>query len=221
MNKTATDNHYLFKFLGQKLHLLPEKAIFWEDQRALIISDLHMGKAGHFRKAGIPIPTALHIKELFVLDALIESYSPKQVLFLGDLFHSDLNSEWDTFTNWANHYTQLDLILVKGNHDILPSGSYINSNLQLKNKLMTGPFLFSHKREDEKGLYNISGHIHPAIKLRGLARQGLRLPCFYFGENHGIMPAFGNFTGTAKISVQKNDKVFVIAEQQVLPIPTG
>ena len=67
-------------------------------------------------------------------------------------------------------------------------------------------------------LYNLAGHIHPAIKLKGKARQSLRVPCFYFGNENGILPAFGNFTGTASINIKKTDNVFVIAEKEVIKI---
>ncbi len=52
--------------------------------------------------------------------------------------------------------------------------------------------------------------------MRGKASQSLRLPCFYFGENGGIMPAFGEFTGTYTIKPKKGEKVFVIADDEVM-----
>ena len=35
--------------------LSPERIMFWEKQKALIIADLHIGKTGHFMKSGIPV----------------------------------------------------------------------------------------------------------------------------------------------------------------------
>jgi hypothetical protein len=34
---------YSFSFLDQNLLILPEKAIFWEEQQMLIVADIHLG----------------------------------------------------------------------------------------------------------------------------------------------------------------------------------
>ena len=47
-----------------------------------------------FRKNGISIPSFPSLNNLNVLKSAIEDYNPKQVVFLGDLFHSDYNLEW-------------------------------------------------------------------------------------------------------------------------------
>ena len=70
-----------------------------------------------------------------------------------------------------------------------------------------------------KNKYNLCGHIHPAIKIFGSAKQSLRVECFYFGEKHGILPAFGRFTGNAKMPKRKKeDTVLAIANQKIIQI---
>ena len=64
----------------QQLTLLPQRAIWWEEKRFLLLADLHLGKAGHFRKNGSPIPAAVHWKDLVVLGTLIETYHPEKVV---------------------------------------------------------------------------------------------------------------------------------------------
>lgn len=180
-----------------------------------------MGKAGHFRKAGIPISGKVHIEELFLLDALISELYPKKLLFLGDLFHSHWNLEWPLFSNWLTNYRQLESHLVIGNHDILSKLDYKSSGLIVDEDLSIGPFIFSHERISDTHLFNISGHIHPAVKLKGKARQGISLPCFYFSEQYGYLPAFGKFTGASSMNIKKGDLIFAIVENQVLKIPTN
>ncbi|HNU41619.1 MAG TPA: phosphoesterase, partial [Cyclobacteriaceae bacterium] len=70
-----------------------------------------------------------------------------------------------------------------------------------------------------EGVYNLSGHIHPAVRLKGTGRQSVMLPCFYFGKQQGILPAFGSFTGMARIVPKKEDRIFVIAENKVIAYP--
>ena len=201
---------------GQTLHLLPEKAIYWEERSTLLVSDLHLGKSSHFRKNGIAVPGAIVYQDLNVLSDLIEKLAVKSVYFLGDLFHSDINNEWTIFSKWLELYDDHQFYLIKGNHDILPDSTYSTSNLEVVLEKNIGPFCLTHETRKDENLYNISGHVHPCVRLKGEARQGLRLPCFYFGKKYGLLPAFGNFTGTHPVKVYKDDRVFVIAEGQII-----
>jgi metallophosphoesterase superfamily enzyme len=80
--------------------------------------------------------------------------------------------------------------------------------------------VFTHHplEETEPGYYNLAGHIHPGVALRGKGRQTLRLPCFYFGRNQALLPAFGVFTGLACIKPVRDDKIFVIIEDKIMAI---
>jgi DNA ligase-associated metallophosphoesterase len=205
------------ELLGQRLVLIPEKGIFWADKKYLILADLHLGKAGHFRKSGIPVSDLIHTKDIHLLDQLIARFAPEQVIFLGDLFHSDHNQGWEVFRRWMKSKAPLQFSLVLGNHDVLDARNYRIPNLQVSETLCIPPFHLSHIPEETE-LYNLAGHIHPAVKLYGKGRQSLRLPCFYFGKRNGLLPAFGHFTGTAKINIKKDDAVYAIADKQVVRV---
>lgn len=204
-----------YQFLDQTLLLLPEKAIYWKDKGMLILADVHLGKAGHFRKSGIPISDLVHSKDIYTIEKLINEFQPREVVFLGDLFHSDHNQGWEIFRRWIRSKDPLQFRLVLGNHDVLEAPAYHIKNLEVIEVLDCAPFSLTHIPE-ETSHYNLAGHIHPAVKLRGKGRQSLRLPCFYFGPQNGILPAFGNFTGTARISITKEDELFVIADHKVV-----
>lgn len=207
----------IHELLGQKLHLIPEKGIFWEEKQYLILADLHLGKAGHFRKSGIPVSDLIHSKDILTLDKLIARFKPEQVIFLGDLFHSDHNQGWEVFRRWIKSKAPLQFKLVLGNHDVLDEPNYRIPNLEVMEKLILSPFDLTHIPEETE-LYNLAGHIHPAVRMTGKGRQSLRLPCYYFGERNGLLPAFGNFTGTAKISIKKTDAVYAIADKTVVRV---
>ena len=49
---------------GQIFWLSPERIIFWENENTIIASDLHFGKTGHFRKAGIAMPQSVFKEDL-------------------------------------------------------------------------------------------------------------------------------------------------------------
>ncbi|MES2731644.1 MAG: ligase-associated DNA damage response endonuclease PdeM [Bacteroidota bacterium] len=207
--------------MGQQLLLLPQKAILWEDNGTLLLADWHLGKVSHFRKAGVAVPGAAAFHDYQVLNRLLQTHDIRQVIILGDLFHSVINSEWSIFSKWMQGYPSLPFILVKGNHDILPEQLYDRHNIQVfQEQLVMPPFVFTHIPLENQVLehYNLSGHIHPAVKLIGKGNQQLTFPCFYFGPTQGLLPAFGTFTGKATIRPVKESSIFIIAQDQVLPV---
>lgn len=206
----------------QTLLLLPQKAIFWQQEKTLIVADVHLGKVGHFRKSGIAIPKGLEQEDLAMLSDLIRSYKPDRLIFLGDLFHSELNNDWTWLVMWCDLFKEIEMILVKGNHDILQNDLYEQLNFKLADSYEIGPFLFTHEplkqAATQTGKYMISGHIHPGIILRGKGRQSVSLPCFYFSERQAILPAFGKFTGKFSISYSADDHVFGILKHKVIAL---
>jgi len=212
-----------FKLLSQDILLLPQKAIYWQQEKALIAADVHMGKVGHFRKAGIAVPRDLEQDNLGVLSDLIYEYRPKKLILLGDFFHSDINADWDWFVLWRSQFPRLEIVLVKGNHDIIDEDHYSRLNILIYNELLIAPFLMLHHPLISDCLqsaagYVFCGHIHPGISLAGRARQHITLPCFAFGERQAILPSFGKFTGRVAIRNVKTDRIFAIANDKVLAI---
>ncbi len=207
-------SHLLF---DQTFELLPERAIFWREAQCLLIADLHLGKASHFRKSGIAVP--LHAEEVNLkkLKELFEKYQPRTVLFLGDLFHSRHNEVWSVFATFLKQFPNIEFQLVQGNHDILPPTFFAEAAIAVYSELAIGSFLFTHDRV-ESNLYNIHGHLHPAVRLKGVGRQRAVLPCFYFGNFFGILPSFGSFTGSAVIAPKSGDHVYVVAGEAVLSV---
>lgn len=210
-----------FQWWEQTFHLHPFRAIFWEERSALLIADLHLGKARHFRRNGLPAPQGVSDANWDRLISLLLDFDPGEVLFLGDLFHSDYNREWDSLRQLTGQFPDVSFALIPGNHDRLEESLYQDARLTIHSEpFAAGPFLLSHHPMDDipEGCYNLAGHIHPSVRLRGGGRQRLRLPCFYFGERQGILPAFGAFTGTATVNVKNGDQVFVIAEDMVVAL---
>ncbi|MHA4808754.1 ligase-associated DNA damage response endonuclease PdeM [Flavitalea flava] len=205
-----------YKLKGQQLWLSPERCIFWEEEKALILSDLHFGKTGHFRKSGIAVPPSVYQEDLFRLLSQIQYFQPKQLLIVGDLFHSRENKELDLFRKWRENFPQLIFRLIKGNHDILHEDWYRASGIDVSPlKWEAGAFAFIHDITDIAanpfpGTYSFSGHLHPGIRINGMGKQSLRFPCFYFGDDYAVLPAFSRFTGMASIDPAPHENVFAI-----------
>lgn len=206
------------KFLlhQQTLWLSPERCIYWENENTLIASDMHFGKTGHFRKSGISVPQTVLSEDLQRLLCQIQFFRAERLIVVGDLFHSVANRELDLFTRWRNDFSALQIQLVKGNHDILKDEWYATANIIVShNHLLVSKFCFIHDikhacKPASAVDYYFSGHIHPCVTLKGLGRQELKLPCFYFTEQYAVLPAFGKFTGNACIEPRSSDSVFAI-----------
>ena len=125
--------------------LLPERALFWQNRQTLVLSDLHVGKGMHFRKAGVPIPQQVFRQDLERLTRLIYDFNPQQLLILGDMFHSDRNNEVNLFDVWRAGFQQLDLLLIKGNHDIMPLHTYTDAGIRVHDHLLVDGLLFTHE----------------------------------------------------------------------------
>lgn len=193
----------------------PTGAMYWEEQHILLIADVHLGKVAHFRKHGSAVPQEAIAKNFETLDEAISCCDPKEICFLGDLFHSDLNIEWLHFENWVTQQkTQISLVV--GNHDIIAPQRFKNMGIFLYQERIIDTFLLTHHPEERKGLYNFCGHIHPGVRLQGFGRQALKMPCFFKKKHQLILPAFGEFTGTYILQPEGEDEVFVVTPDEVI-----
>ncbi|MEO2053284.1 MAG: ligase-associated DNA damage response endonuclease PdeM [Allomuricauda sp.] len=208
MNLTIKDQTFQLHSLG---------GLFWQEKSLLLISDVHLGKVSHFRKFGAAVPRKAVHKNFVLLDMLVSDFQPFQICFLGDLFHSSLNKEWELFENWVAK-TPSEIILVAGNHDIIAPEKFQQLHIPIFPELVIDDFLLTHHPEEREDHFTFCGHIHPAVKLQGFGRQRLRLPCFFKSKNQMILPAFGQFTGTHALTPTQEDEVFVIVEDSVVKV---
>jgi metallophosphoesterase superfamily enzyme len=135
------------------------------------------------------------------------------LIVVGDLFHSRENKELELFLKWRNDFPHLQIKLVKGNHDILHRQWYAHAGIDVYDECLTlDQFTFIHDVDDcpDSGQYFFTGHLHPGISISGMGRQSLQFPCFYFGRNYAVLPAFSRFTGLALIDPNEGEDVFAI-----------
>lgn len=208
---------HIAEFGGEKLELHPWGALYWERENTLLISDVHLGKITHFRKFGAAVPRkALH-RNFDRLNGLLDHFEPRNILFLGDLFHSHINQEWELFHQWVKDCPAA-ITLVVGNHDIISPLRYENIGVSCCDQLKNGPFLMTHHPLETFEGFNISGHIHPAVRLSGDGRQTLRLPCFFISDRQLILPSFGAFTGSHVVDASPGDRIFALADGEIVPL---
>ena len=205
---------------GETLHLLPDGAVWWASTSTLWLSDLHLGKAAHFRKHGVPIGSEPTLATLHRLREQLKALRPTRVLLLGDLFHSEINREWEPFAGLCEEFSDLEWVLVQGNHDMIPDVLLRESRIQQVGRMDEGPFTFTHDPADWAAGFghHVCGHVHPGNRLAGAGRQRLRVRCFHVGVKQTVLPAYGAFTGMHTIAPSARDRVFAVTGEAVIEV---
>ena len=207
---------------GLEVFLLPQKGLYIPSYEMLVISDWHLGKLNHFRRSGFFVPSPDPQEEFDRLNLILNDLQVKEVVFLGDLFHSSWNEDWEKFKLFVNSYFhKIDFTLTKGNHDILADHHFLQINLKVKEEvILSEGVILSH--EPINGLpaymYNIVGHIHPGCLIETKGRQSFKLPCFHLENRILTMPAFGKFTGLYLMEKSISAKVFAIVHDAVIEV---
>ena len=202
-----------------RLQLLPQRAAFDPDRSLLLVADAHIGKAVSFRRLGVPVPRGTTGEALARLDELLAMTNASHVVFLGDFLHSPRSHAASTMTQvaaWRARHGERAMTLVRGNHDERAGDPPDALRITVVDgPLVIGPWALQHHPQPVPGAYALAGHVHPGIVLRARSVGRLRLPCFHFGAQVGVLPAFGPFTGLHEIERAEGERVFALADEVV------
>lgn len=208
---------------GEALTLLPEHAAFLGARRWLVVADAHFGKAATFRARGVPVPQGTTRETLARLDQVVARTQPATVVFLGDLFHAAEAHAPATLADlraWRQRNAALDLVLVEGNHDLKAGAPPAELAIRIEREpWRVDRLAFCHHPRFVDGAHALAGHLHPAVRINGRADDTVRLPCFWLRAGLTVLPAFGSFTGGARIDREEGDRVVAIAEQRLYEVP--
>jgi uncharacterized protein len=208
---------------GEQLQLLPERAAFWPRGSLLLVADPHWGKAAAFRAAGLAVPGGTTAEGLRRLDVALARTGARRLAFLGDFFHAREGRSAATLNalaEWRGAHPALEVLLVRGNHDRHAGDPPASLGIGVAGtpSVPEPPFVLAHFPDPSPEGYVLAGHLHPAVTLRGSGRQRAVLPCFHFRARVGVLPAFGAFTGAARIRPAEGDRVFVVADTEVMQV---
>lgn len=207
---------------GERLVLLPERAAFWPRRDMLLVADPHFGKAAAFRALGVPVPSGTTLGGLDRLDAALSRVGATRLVFLGDFLHAREGRApgmLDALAEWRRTREHLDVLLVRGNHDRRSGDPPPELRIRCADPLVTeAPFVLAHHPEPSASGYVLAGHLHPGVRLAGAGDLRATLPCFWFADRVGVLPAFGEFTGLALVEAGTADRVCVVAGDAVLEV---
>jgi uncharacterized protein len=180
-------------------------ALFWDEQRLLVVSDLHLEKGSSFAMRGVLLPPYDTVATLSRLAAVIARHDPRTVIALGDSFHDRTaherlsDEDRDAMTSLQ---TGRDWIWISGNHDpALPR----DLGGTVADEVATGPIVFRHEPTGAHG--EIAGHLHPKARVTARGRS-MERRCFASDGMRAVMPAFGAYAGGLSIRDAAFARVF-------------
>lgn len=213
----------LWSLAGETVWLLPECALWWPAGSTLFVADLHLGKAATFRARGLPVPSGTTQDNLVRLGQLLQRHGAKRLVLLGDFLHAaEAQSEalQAALAPWRAAHPELELVLVRGNHDHHAGDPPAVLCARVVNEpFLLGPFAACHHPQRHATHSVLAGHVHPAVRLRGLGRDALRLPCFCIEDGLALLPAFGAFTGSHTLGAAPGRQRLAVGAGQVWMVP--
>lgn len=211
-----------FTIGNEQVLLLADKALYWPQQQAFLIADVHFGKAAAYRALGQPVPQGTTSQNLLRLNTLLKQYPTQQLIFLGDFLHAPKSHAPATLAalrHWRQQHPKLRCILVRGNHDLRAGDPPDELNIEMVTEpYLLGNFSLQHMPVPHATHHVIAGHVHPTFRLQGKGRQRLVLPCFHHEQALTLLPSFGDFTGGFEMEKQANAKVFVTDGVCIWPV---
>ncbi|OQP76078.1 phosphoesterase [Xanthomonas phaseoli pv. syngonii LMG 9055] len=202
---------------GETVELLGERALYRPAHRALLIADLHLGKADVFRRAGIGLPAGGTAHDLERLNALLDQRDVRTLWILGDLLHGPApRAAWHRrWSAWRERHCALRVIAIRGNHDRALAGAELHIEAAGE-QVEDGPFVLRHDPLPHPTGHVLCGHLHPLAKLPGLSR---RWPAFWLRERVTILPAFSQFTAGIVPTLTEGERLVACVEGDALALP--
>lgn len=206
---------------GVTLELLSRRGVFWPDQKTLFVADTHFGKEASFRHHGLPVPKGTTSGTLDVIQTLLRRTEANQLVILGDMFHDESSLAVDVVDCLDSFFQQnrsIRFLLTKGNHDERLKSWPTDWPIEVVTEYRIGTVALTHQPGQSDGQADLvlCGHIHPAYRIGGATDSIGKLPCYWHSAKHLVLPAIGEFTGSHRIRKRKGDRVWLIAEGQVV-----
>ena len=234
---------------GETVRFLADRALWWPRARTLFVADVHLGKAESFRALGVPVPSGPTQATLERLTRLVRACSAAHLVVLGDLLHAraaHTDAVMKPFGDWRSAHASLRISLVRGNHDQHAGDPPAALGIEVVDAPHAmGPFDLCHDDSNAQATghgtatgtptatalapgpsqarsgHRLEGHVHPAVRCAVRAGRSLRLPCFCIGPTRTLLPAFGDFTGTALIRAAGDESILAIADDTLVALPPG
>lgn len=171
-----------------------DRAVYLPATETLVCADLHVGRDA---TSDIEFRIGEHEDITDRFEALLDTFTPAEVVIAGDLLHSfdrvptGASATIRTLSGIASEYG-VDLLVTPGNHDTMLSELW-KHQIAAEHRLRESDVLVTHGHvtPDQEAEWYVIGHDHPTIEI-----EGTRRPCYLYGpdqyEGAGVLmvPSF-------------------------------
>ena len=211
--------------MGVVLEIFPEGALWWADERMLVVADLHLEKGSSFARRGQFIPPYDTFETLSRLARLIARFQPRTIVALGDSFHDAEGA--DRLPPGARAILSRiqagrEWVWIAGNHDPDRPGELDGMAAEM---IAVGPLTFRHEPQAGSAEGEIAGHLHPAARVYGEGKS-VRRRCFVGDGLRLVLPAMGAYYGGldvrdaafAGLFAADSFRAFMIGDDRIYPV---
>ncbi|AFK18508.1 metallophosphoesterase [Haloferax mediterranei ATCC 33500] len=180
-----------------------DRAVYLSDTGALVLADLHIGRAD---ASDVEFPLGERADLTERLATLCDEFEPKQVVFAGDVLHrfdrvterskSALSALASVCTDAEAHP-----VFVAGNHDTMLSEAWsgtVHDEFELGDGTLVS---HGHRHPDGESHLHVVGHDHPTITIEGRTRPCVLYgPGAYRGADVLMLPSFTRLAAGVEVN---------------------
>jgi metallophosphoesterase superfamily enzyme len=191
-----------------------ERTLYLEQERALVVADIHWGYAQSHRRAGNLLPLWGNEATAERLRRAARHYEPRLMIWLGDSLHKPQDAE--AAEEFLEEIAHVETIVIAGNHD----RKWKRAD---RAEFLLGSWLFHHghqAREVEPHLVEVIGHLHPALSCGDGAGLRLKMPALVQGPRRIVLPSFSDWSaGTSwHDQLAEDEKLWLISPKKIWPV---
>ena len=189
------------------------RALWLAELQLLVVADLHWGYAASHRARGNLLPLWGDEQLASTLDALIQDFSPKEMLWLGDIVHA---AEGSAAAERYLEAVRTPVCIIAGNHDRRWRRAGERSAVRAN-------YFFHHGDRSPAvpaEVTEVVGHHHPAIAWYDGAGGSFKLPALVLGRRRVVLPAFSPWAAGTDCSALLDERTttWAIAPQRIFPV---
>jgi len=201
-----------------------DKALYFPEEKALAIADLHIGYEESLNEQGIFVPRRQFEETMADLEKVFSNVGKvKEVVIVGDLKHEFgiiSSQEWSEVRKVLDYLKGKvgKVVLVKGNHDTVLEPIAKREEVEIKECYKKKDICFVHGDKlvmecmDKSIRLVVAGHRHPAVILQDEYKKE-RYKCFLVGKWKGkkiiVLPSFFPFVEGSEISSIEDNRMFI------------
>ncbi|MGI8819724.1 MAG: metallophosphoesterase [Chthoniobacterales bacterium] len=190
-------------------------ALYHQQQRWLVVTDLHFGYELSQRVAGRLMPLwGMDVIERQLL-GLLADYEPRKLLILGDVVH-DGAARTEARCLIDRLRQQCEVIVLAGNHDRQLAGA-----VPMEASWLADGYHFHHGHcaAEPAASIQVIGHHHPAGTITDGAGLRLKLPAFVQQGPCWIMPAFSPWAASTAWKADAESRIWLCSPARILLLP--